>query len=109
MRLARTRSKYGALPTMVDGIKFASKAEARRYGALRLLERAGEIHALTLQPVYRLHVDGVPVGKYIADFQYYQRNGELVVEDVKGLPTPVYKLKKRIVEALYHISITEVR
>jgi hypothetical protein len=109
MRGRRIRHKYGAIPTMVDGIKFASKREANRYRELRLLERAGEIHELTLQPVFPLTAgEGITVGKYLGDFRYYTREGELVVEDVKGMRTPVYRLKKRIVEACYGIQIREI-
>lgn len=107
------RSKYGALPTMVDGIKFASKAEARRYGALRLLERAGEISELELQPRFPLIVhfwdEQERIGEYRGDFAYYDRLGERIVEDVKGFKTPLYKWKKRHVEAQYGIVIREVR
>lgn len=112
------RSKYGAQPTIVEGTRFASKAEARRYSELLLLARAGEIVGLELQPRFVLwalphgcvEVVGVPVGTYIADFRYYQRDGELVIEDVKGMAgTAVYNLKKRIVEVQYGITVREVR
>lgn len=100
-------SKYGAKRTEVDGIVFASMAEARRYGELKLLERAGKIKDLELQPVYALIVNGVRVGNYIGDFRYVE--GETVVlEDVKGVKTPVYQLKKKLVEAIYKFKITEV-
>ena len=45
-------SKYGAIRTTVDGVTFASKAEARRYAELKLLEQAGEIKGLELQPKF---------------------------------------------------------
>ena len=102
------RSKYRAIPTMVDGIKFASGREARRYMDLKLLQCAGEISGLELQPVFPLIVDGVQVGKYLADFRYYKADGELVIEDSKGFKTPTYRLKKRIVEAQYGIEVKEV-
>ena len=109
-------SKYHAKPTIVDGIRFASKAEARRYSELKMLEKAGEIERLDLQPKFPLVVSGLRVGTYIADFRYYRvlnRNARTtitsqVVEDVKGVKTPVYRLKKKIVEALYPVTITEV-
>lgn len=111
------RSKYGAVKTSVDGIVFASKAEARRWSVLQLRVKAGEICGLLRQPVYRLFVrpfggrdagELVEVGKYIGDFQYWEGDAR-VVEDVKGVKTPVYQLKKRIVEALYGIRIKEIR
>lgn len=105
-------SKYGAVPTDVDGIRFASKAEARRYGELSLMEYAGEIHELELQPAYDLVVNGVKIGKYVADFRYVLADtGAVVVEDVKGgnaTKTPVYRLKAKLVRALYGVEISEV-
>lgn len=123
----RRRSKYGALPTMVDGIKFASKKEAKRYGELKLLLKAGRIRALKLQPAFDLSVVPLPssalrspkpvhVGRYLGDFSYDERietpapNSDWwqpVVEDVKGIKTPIYRLKKRMVEAMYQIQIRE--
>lgn len=95
-------SKYKAKRTEIDGIVFASKKEANRYSELRLLERAGEIRDLVLQPEFVL-VDGFtdrkgkkhrPI-KYIGDFQYRDDRG-MVVEDTKGFRTEVYKLKKKL-------------
>lgn len=104
-----TRSKYGARKTWADGILFSSKGEARRYGLLRDWQAMGFISDLELQPEYPLIVAGITIGKYIADFRYYKADGELVVEDFKGMPTPVYRLKKRIVEAFYGFKVTEIR
>lgn len=101
------RHKYGAKPTEVDGIKFASKKEANRYSELKIMEQAGDISCLELQPRYPLTVDGVKVGEYRADFRY-RRNGATVVEDVKGVRTVIYRMKKKIVEAQYGITIVEV-
>lgn len=109
-------NKFRNVPTVVDGIRFASKAEARRYGELKLLERLGEISHLELQPAFKLAVDGRPVqfrggrqAKYIADFAYW--DGEKrVVEDVKGMLTREYLLKKAMVEAMFPaVKIVEVR
>jgi hypothetical protein len=90
----------------VDGVTFASKAEARRYQELKLLERTGVIANLTMQPVFHLVVNGHKIGKYIADFQYYE-NGIIITEDVKGMKTPVYNLKKKLVKALFDVDILE--
>lgn len=103
------RAKYGAVPTDIDGIRFASKKEARRYLDLSVLMRAGAIKELELQPRYRIMVCDVFICDYFADFQYVDLvTGEFVVEDVKGMKTDVYKLKKRLVEASYPVSIREV-
>lgn len=109
--------KYHAVPTIVDGIRFASKAEARRYADLKMMEKAGLIVDLELQPAFDLHapqawMDGCnmkKIGKYIADFRYLDtKTGEVVVNDVKGVRTPLYKWKKKHTEAEYGITITEI-
>ena len=113
VRLAAPRQKYGAIPLVVDGVRFASSREARRYGELRLLERAGQIWDLTLQPEFHLHAAGRPddpselVGKYRGDFAYATKEGT-IVEDVKGVRTPLYRWKKKHVEIEYGIRIVEV-
>ncbi len=107
----RPRSKFNAVRTTVHGWTFDSKKEAQRYGELLLLGRAGRIRNLELQPWFHLHVNGERIGKYVADFRYQELDafGERdVIEDVKGMKTPVYRLKKKLVEATYGIRITEV-
>jgi hypothetical protein len=101
------RHKYGAVKTEVDGIVFASKKEAKRYQELKLLRKAGKIAALELQPSFDLVVNGVKVGRYVADFRYAEQDLE-VVEDAKGYKTDIYRLKKKMVEAQYGIEIREV-
>ena len=103
----KRKHKYNAVKTVVDGITFPSKAEARRYSELKLLERGGVIQDIELQPQFICTVNGKLVCKYVADFQYAKGNNE-IVEDVKGVKTPVYRLKKKLVEALYGITITEI-
>ena len=108
------RHKYNAVRTWCSGYWFASKREARRYSELLLLESAGEVRDIELQPAYRLMSptpDGslVSTAKYVADFRYVDiPSGETVVEDVKGVRTQVYILKKRWVETQYGITIKEV-
>lgn len=103
-------SKYNAVRTVVDNITFDSKKEAARYVELKILESAGQIVSLELQPVFQLLVkSGRSVGKYRADFKYYDcQKRDWVIEDVKGVKTAVYRLKKRIVEEVYGIKIIEV-
>jgi hypothetical protein len=114
-RTVGARSKYGAKPWVVDHLRFASKAEGTRYQELRLLEHAGQIRDLELQPAYPIRVR-TPAGRdvavlvYVADFRYRAGpQGILTVEDVKGVRTPVYRLKKKLVEAQYGITITEIQ
>jgi hypothetical protein len=99
-----TRNKYNARKVTIDGIQFDSQAEARRYGELKLLERAGEISDLQCHPRFRL-LDGMDWnGKhyravnFAPDFQY-QENGKAVVEDVKGgkaTQTGAFKLRMKL-------------
>ena len=64
-------NKFNACPTIVDGIRFASRKEARRYGELVMLERAGEILCLTVHPCFVLVVNACQIGKFHPDFDYY--------------------------------------
>ena len=116
MRLTRN-SKYSNVRTTVGDIKFASKAEARRYGELRLLEKAGQIRGLRLQPRFPLFVGEHLICTYVGDFQYEEEPfgpsndpaGKLVVEDVKGFKTDVYRIKRELLFATQGIAIREVK
>lgn len=99
-------TKYGAIKTVVDGITFASKKEAKRYTELKLLERAGEISRLELQPRYDITINGVKVCTYVGDFRYFTK-AKQVLEDCKGFKTPLYRLKAKLVRALYNVEILE--
>lgn len=101
------QSKYRAQRTEVDGVNFASKREAKRYGELRLLERVGEISGLELQVKMPIAINGKHVCFYMADFCYLDKEGKPIVEDCKGFRTDVYKLKKKMIEAQYGLTILE--
>lgn len=102
-------NKFGNVPTWVDGIRFASKKEAARWGELRLLESAGQIRDLRRQVRYSLQVSSVDTTTYIADFVYLDvATDATVVEDAKGFKTPEYKLKAKMMLAQYGIAIKEV-
>jgi hypothetical protein len=103
--------KFKNIPTEVDGIAFASKKEAKRYGELKLLERAGQIDGLRVHPAFPLDVLGTPICKYVGDFEYYAPGNVRVVEDVKSAITrrhPVYRIKNKLFLALMGFPITEV-
>ena len=120
-----TRHKYHAVPTTVNGIRFDSKKEAARYKELLLLETAGEIWDLELQPRFALCVPSTSgqvgralesittggiftIGEYVGDFAYYNKcYDHRVIEDVKGYKTQLYVWKKKHVEAQYGITILE--
>jgi hypothetical protein len=120
------RSKFGAVRTVVNGWTFDSKREAARYLELLAIGELGEIRNLELQPRFpiRARANDAPVtvivARYVADFRYEERNPKWfptdtacawrdVVEDVKGAKTPMYRLKKKLVEAQYGIVIREIR
>ena len=95
------KNKFKAIKTEVSGITFDSQKEARQFGELQLLVRAGQIRNLERQPEFILVVGGQVICKYYADFAYFENN-KRVVEDVKSQPTktPVYRLKRRLLLAL---------
>lgn len=102
------RNKYRNQKTEVDGYVFDSKKEAGRYQQLRLLEQAGEIFDLRMQVKYHCTVNGKKVCTYIADFEYTTPDKKVHTEDVKGYRTKEYRLKKKLVEALFSTTIEEV-
>lgn len=93
--------KYRNKPCEVDGMRFDSKAEARRWQILKLLERAGGITGLERQTPYRLEVEGHLIATMIPDFRYVE-DGRVVVDDTKGAaPTPDWLIKARLLRALF--------
>lgn len=106
------RSKYGATRTTVDGFTFDSKAEARYYRYLLTVSTLGNLRDLELQPFWDLHVCGVKIGRYIADFRHKYLLGGIwwdVITDVKGFDTPLSRWKRRHAEAEYGIQIEVIR
>lgn len=103
-------TKYHAKKTEVDGIVFDSRLEAERFQQLLLLEKAGEITALVLQPEYQIlrgYINPDTGEKtrsrfYVGDFQYIDnRTNQIVIEDTKGMETPEFRLKWDLVKSLY--------
>lgn len=102
------RSKYNNKKVVIDGIKFDSIRESRRYLDLKNLERGYEIYELELQPRYDFELNGVKMGFYKADFRYYDHAKNCtIIEDVKGMKTPIYNLKKKMMKAFHGIDIFE--
>lgn len=101
-------NKYHNCKVSVDGIKFDSKAEARRYAELKLMEDTGHIKELKLQPKFELQPkyknskgQCIRAITYKADFSYIETHsevGKLIVEDVKGVETKEFKLKRKMLE-----------
>ena len=99
-------NKYRNKKVQIDRYVFDSIKEGQRYRELAILERAGKISNLELQPRFLLQESFKKNGKtyrkieYIADFQYIE-NGKTIVEDVKGIQTDVFKLKHKLFEKKY--------
>ena len=99
------RNKYGAKKVTHDGITFDSQIEGQRYLMLKDLQEKGEIYGLERQPKFEMYVKGTYIGKYTADFDYYDDSGR-VVEDVKGMaPDAAVSLRLKLVRALYGIDV----
>ena len=108
-RFKNAKTKYGNHITVVDNVSFHSKKEATRYQALKLMQASNLIAYLELQPKFKITVKDKFICHYSADFAYKDvQSGNIVYEDVKGFKTPVYRLKKKLTEALYNIKITEI-
>ena len=97
MAQEQTPRKYRNIKTEVDGITFDSRAEANRYCELKMLQAAGKISGFDIQPSFALD-GGV---RYRADFIVCGNDGVVWVEDVKGVETQAFKLKRRLWEQRY--------
>lgn len=100
------RSKYRNVATVVDGVRFASKAEAKRDAELQLLARGGKLFALRRQPRYPLVVNGVKICTYVGDWEYVEKDNPggpttTICEDRKGALTPAFKIKWALAKALH--------
>ncbi len=98
------RSKYKAVPTVVDGVRFSSKKEAREDCFLLTRLRANEIKAFRRQPSFAIRINGVKVCTYRADWEYLEWQKDRwvpVIHDAKGVRTPVFNLKWKLMQALY--------
>lgn len=118
--MRQPKRKYGNKKIEIDGVKFDSKKEAKRYGYLQLLEVLGEIKDLELQPKFEL-IKGVkfsgdarakPAMRYTADFAYTDvLTGERIIEDVKSEITKKstdYKMRRHMMLAIHGIEVKEV-
>lgn len=98
------RHKFNAVKAVRDGITFHSKKEAKRYDELVLLKASGEVLFFLRQVPF--HLPGNV--KYLCDFMVFWADGTASVEDIKGMKTATYIMKKKMVESLYPIQIKEI-
>jgi hypothetical protein len=115
-------SKYKSRKTAICGQTFDSAAEGERYLELRMLEEAHQIEGWdwkqqkvvplrdARQQRIPLIVNGIKVCTYVADFVYRDLfTGKLVIEDLKGYKTDVYRLKAKLFAACLGFPITEIK
>lgn len=104
------KNKYNAKKTTIDGIKFDSLLEGRRYQYLKLLEQSGEISGLICHPSWTIVVNGERICKYTADFEYWDHGtSKAVIEDTKGRKTRDYVIRVKLLKAVYGITVVEVK
>lgn len=101
-------NKYRAIPTIIDNVRFDSKREAGRYHALKMRQLAREISGLELQPSYPIVINGVKVCTVKLDFRYTE-GGRVIVEDVKGMDTPISRLKRKLLKAMYGLDVVIIK
>ena len=115
---AKRGSKYGNRKVTTNGYTFDSAMEERRYQELLILQSAMRIKALKVHPEYLIHESyrqaetgkTIPSVAYEADFEYFDCDDrKWVTEDVKGVETAVFKLKRKLFEARYHRLLRTVQ
>ena len=106
---SHSRSKFGNKKVTIDKITFDSKMECEYYLYLKDQLKLERIKDLKLQVEFPFTIGGKKIFKYIADFVYYDvATSRIIIVDVKGYKTDVYRIKKKIIEAHYNIRITEI-
>ena len=105
---AAPKRKFGNIPVVIDGILFQSTLEGARYNELKAMALSGEIVGFERQKTYNIEVNGQHICQYRADFVVEYPDGTLVVEDTKGVLTPEYKIKSKLMLAVFGIEIKEI-
>lgn len=115
---AASRRKYRNQPVEIDGERFDSQREARRWRVLQLLAKAGEITELRRQVAFELVPSqhdaagrAVRPVRYVADFVYRTKaesGDQLVVEDAKGVRTADYAIKSKLMLWRHGINVIEI-
>lgn len=107
------KGKYNAKGQHFEGFWFASTAELVRYKQLLAMQERGLIDMLRCQVKFAVTLNNKHMFNYVADFEYrvldeLGREQRSNIEDVKGMVMPIYKLKRKMVEAQHDISIIEI-
>lgn len=112
--MSTRRNKYGARKVVVDGLKFDSQHEAKRWQELRLLQREGRIYALERQVKFvlapKVKIEGEKRArsalKFTADFRYIEtRTSRSIVEDAKGFPDTAFRIRQHLMKAVHNIDV----
>lgn len=102
------KSKYSNKKTLYKGHLYDSKKESQRAMELDSLKKRGVIKDWWVQPEFKIIHQGVKICSYFADFAVLYNNGFIEYEDVKGVKTDIYRLKKKLVQAFHGITIKEL-
>lgn len=107
----KRKRKYRNVRVEYDGIKFDSKRECAHYQDLKILEAAGKISQLRVHPKdFQITINNKRICRYEPDFIFYdEEQGRFRIQDVKGVLTELFKLKKKLVEATYDIEVEIVK
>ena len=98
------KNKYRAQPVVTEEGRFASKKEYADWCALRLREKLGHITHLQRQVPFDLKINDQLVTRYVADAVFFE-GGKRIVADSKGVLTPEFKLKAKLLKALLNIEV----
>lgn len=110
----KSYNKYRNTKVEVDGIKFDSKKESQYYGTLKMLKKKGEVVDFQMQVPFPIEVNGIHIAKYLLDFKVEYKNRVEYIDvkakskDGKWITTDVFRLKKKLIEAIYGIEIKMV-
>jgi hypothetical protein len=107
---AARANKFGAVKTQLDGVKFDSAGESRRWAVLQLMQRAGQVEHLRRQVQVPLYFGDWLVAHLVLDFAYH-RDGKPVWEDFKSKATitPLWKLKAELFRLQFGQAIEVVQ
>lgn len=109
-KFPKRKNKYNNLLTEYKGVKYHSRLEARYAALLDIREKAKEVENIKRQEKFPLEVNGEKIGTYIADFSFFDKAQKVNrVVDIKGVETDLFKIKKKLVKAIYGIDIEIIK
>lgn len=94
------KNKFGAIKQTYNGYSYDSKMEAQYAAKLDWRIKAGEVKKWERQHKISIDVNGVHIANYFIDFKVYMSDGTIEYHEVKGVETPVFKIKWRLSQAL---------